>query len=675
MRSFPSMQSYAKSVARRAAKHPAHSSDETEDRGSATRMRPASAKSRSDRSCRRACSRNWPIRPSSWRMRRRCPACACRCWCRTSGAEHALDAGADLMLVPLGEPRPQHREPAQDARRSRRRGRIRARDAAGSKTLIEGGIGTAFGCTIQPRRAVGGAALPACAARCRRRPREPRRYGRLRGAGRRRRTVRRAPPPASASGAAIFTTPAASRSRMYAALETGVARFDATLAGIGGCPHARRERQRVERRPRVHACRHGNRDRHRHCRVLTLRAKVARWLDGETLHGARARACRPPTPPRPPSPPEPIMNHDTRLPLDGIRVIEFTHMVMGPTCGMILADLGAEVIKIEPPGGDKTRNLPGLGIGFFRSFNRNKKSVVLDLHTPEGKQAAVELIGTCDVMLENFRPGLMATLGLDYDTLSARYPALVYVTHRASCPARTTGVALDEVVQMMGGLSHDMTGRPLRAGTSVNDIMGGMFGAIGVSPLRERERTGRGQEVQSALFENCVFLCAQHMQQYAMTHEPPPPMPARVSAWSVTTCSRSRTANSCSSARSATGSSSRSATCSRLRRRTGVRHQRAAGRRAAAVARTARRDPEGPSRRRAVAETRSGRHSVCADRPSRTTARRSAPESERRTGADADRRRPRPMSCCCRSRWADDGPACARRSRASASTRRKCWHG
>ncbi|VWD06463.1 CoA transferase [Burkholderia lata] len=231
------------------------------------------------------------------------------------------------------------------------------------------------------------------------------------------------------------------------------------------------------------------------------------------------------------------MNHDTRLPLDGIRVVEFTHMVMGPTCGMILADLGAEVIKIEPPGGDKTRNLPGLGIGFFRSFNRNKKSVVLDLHTPEGKEAAVELIGTCDVMLENFRPGLMASLGLDYATLSARYPALVYVTHKGFLPGPyDRRLALDEVVQMMGGLSY-MTGpvgRPLRAGTSVNDIMGGMFGAIGVlAALRERERTGRGQEVQSALFENCVFLCAQHMQQYAMTHEPPPPMPARVSAWSV----------------------------------------------------------------------------------------------------------------------------------------------
>jgi len=231
------------------------------------------------------------------------------------------------------------------------------------------------------------------------------------------------------------------------------------------------------------------------------------------------------------------MNTAKRLPLDGVRVVEFTHMVMGPTCGMILADLGAEVIKIEPPGGDKTRNLPGLGIGFFRSFNRNKKSVVLDINTEAGRVAAVELIGQSDVMLENFRPGLMNKLGLDYATLAQRYPHLIYVSHKGFLPGPYENrLALDEVVQMMGGLSY-MTGpqgRPLRAGTSVNDIMGGMFGAIGVlAALRERDATGRGQEVQSALFENCVFLSAQHMQQYAMTKEAPPPMPSRVSAWSV----------------------------------------------------------------------------------------------------------------------------------------------
>ena len=230
------------------------------------------------------------------------------------------------------------------------------------------------------------------------------------------------------------------------------------------------------------------------------------------------------------------MEHDD-LPLSGLRVIEFTHMVMGPTCGMILADLGAEVIKVEPPGGDKTRKLPGLGIGFFRSFNRNKKSVVVDIQSEAGRATATELIGTADVVLENFRPGLMASLGLDHASLEAEFPHLIFVSHKGFLPGPYEHrVALDEVVQMMGGLSY-MTGpvgRPLRAGTSVNDIMGGMFGAIGVlAALRERDRTGRGQEVQSALFENCVFLSAQNMQQHLMTGEPVPPMPSRVSSWSV----------------------------------------------------------------------------------------------------------------------------------------------
>jgi formyl-CoA transferase len=237
----------------------------------------------------------------------------------------------------------------------------------------------------------------------------------------------------------------------------------------------------------------------------------------------------------------PTMNETTSdrndLPLSGVRVIEFTHMVMGPTCGMILADLGAEVIKVEPPGGDKTRTLPGLGIGFFRTFNRNKKSVVIDIHTPQGHATALELIGSGDVVIENFRPGLMAAAGLDYATLAPRFPRLIYVSHKGFLPGPyEKRLALDEVVQMMGGLAYmtGLPGRPLRVGASVNDIMGGMFGAIGVlAALRERDRTGRGQEVQSALFENCVFLCAQHLQQYLMTGEPPPPMAARVSAWSV----------------------------------------------------------------------------------------------------------------------------------------------
>ena len=227
----------------------------------------------------------------------------------------------------------------------------------------------------------------------------------------------------------------------------------------------------------------------------------------------------------------------TGLPLEGVRVIEFTHMVMGPTCGMILADLGAEVIKVEPPGGDKTRTLPGLGIGFFRSFNRNKKSVVLDIQTEEGLATAKELIGQCDVLLENFRPGLMDKLGLGSAALRELFPQLIYVSHKGFLPGPyESRLALDEVVQNMAGLTY-MTGpvgRPLRAGSSVNDIMGGMFGAIGVlAALRERDRTGQGQEIQSALFENCALLASQHMQQFQMTGEVPPPFPSRISAWSV----------------------------------------------------------------------------------------------------------------------------------------------
>lgn len=225
------------------------------------------------------------------------------------------------------------------------------------------------------------------------------------------------------------------------------------------------------------------------------------------------------------------------LPYHGLRVVEFTHMVMGPTCGLVLADLGAEVIKVEPPAGDNTRRLLGSGAGFYPLFNRNKKSLVLDLQTPEGREAVLRLIDTADVVSENFKAGTMHKLGLDYDTLRQRNPRLIYVSHKGFLPGpydhRT---ALDEVVQMMGGLAY-MTGRPgdpLRAGSSVNDIMGGLFGAIGVmAALAERERTGQGQLVQSALFENNVFLVAQHMMQYAVTGKPAAPMPTRISAWGV----------------------------------------------------------------------------------------------------------------------------------------------
>lgn len=225
------------------------------------------------------------------------------------------------------------------------------------------------------------------------------------------------------------------------------------------------------------------------------------------------------------------------LPLAGLRVVEFTHMVMGPTCGMVLADLGAEVIKVEPVEGDRTRHLLGAGAGFFPMFNRNKKSIALDLRNPEALEVARKLAASADVVAQNFKPGVMTKYGLDYAALSQINPRLIYVNHTGFLAGpyehRT---ALDEVVQMMGGLAY-MTGRPgdpLRAGSSVNDIMGGMFGAIGaMAALMQRGITGRGQEVDSALFENNVFLVGQHMMQYAVTGQPAAPMPDRISSWAL----------------------------------------------------------------------------------------------------------------------------------------------
>ncbi len=234
---------------------------------------------------------------------------------------------------------------------------------------------------------------------------------------------------------------------------------------------------------------------------------------------------------------EPPTRSGVPQPLAGLKVVEFTHMVMGPTCGMVLADLGAEVIKVEPIDGDRTRTLLGAGIGFFPMFNRNKKSIRIDLHQSAGAAVARRLAASADVVAENFKPGTMAKYGLDYAALAEHNPRLIYASLKGFLPGpydhRT---ALDEVVQMMGGLAY-MTGRPgdpLRAGSSVNDIMGGMFGAIAIlGALIQRGISGRGMEVQSALFENNIFLVGQHMLQYAISGVPAAPMPARISPWAI----------------------------------------------------------------------------------------------------------------------------------------------
>ncbi|MBX3478481.1 MAG: CoA transferase [Brevundimonas sp.] len=224
-------------------------------------------------------------------------------------------------------------------------------------------------------------------------------------------------------------------------------------------------------------------------------------------------------------------------PLAGLKVVEFTHMVMGPAAGVILADLGAEVTRVEPREGDHTRHLPGSGAGYFAMYNRNKRSVFLDLKSEDGLDEARALCAQADVLIENFRPGALDRLGLSYDRLSQANPGLIYYSAKGFLPGPyESRTALDEVAQMMGGLAY-MTGppgRPLRAGASVIDVTGGMFGVIGVlAALEERRRTGRGQLVRSSLFETTAFLVGQHMAQKAVTGQAANPMPARLSAWSI----------------------------------------------------------------------------------------------------------------------------------------------
>lgn len=225
------------------------------------------------------------------------------------------------------------------------------------------------------------------------------------------------------------------------------------------------------------------------------------------------------------------------LPLEGIKVLEFTHAVMGPSCGLLMADMGADVTHIEPPKGDHTRTLKGFGTGFFSMYNRNKKSLAIDLKAKEGKNIIYKLVKEADIVVENFGPGTMSRLGYGYETLEPMNDRLIYCSLKGFMDGPyEKRHAMDEVVQMMGGLAY-MTGRPgdpLRAGTSVIDITGGMFGYIGVlQALYEREKTGKGKFVKAGLFETCAFLMGQHMAYAAQIDFDVPPMPGRVSAWSI----------------------------------------------------------------------------------------------------------------------------------------------
>jgi crotonobetainyl-CoA:carnitine CoA-transferase CaiB-like acyl-CoA transferase len=225
------------------------------------------------------------------------------------------------------------------------------------------------------------------------------------------------------------------------------------------------------------------------------------------------------------------------LPLSGVRVVEMTHMVMGPSCGMILAQLGADVIKVEPPAGDKTRSLGGMGASFFPLFNRGKRSVVLDFAKAEDRETMHRLLASADVFLENFRDGQLEKQGLGADELRRKYPHLIVAGHKGflSGPYEHRP-ALDEVVQMMSGLAA-MTGtreKPQRIGSSANDIMGGMFGVIGILAALYQKRGGAGgADIRIGLFENCLFLVAQHMVEYEMTGNKPRSMPEREHAWPI----------------------------------------------------------------------------------------------------------------------------------------------
>ncbi len=232
------------------------------------------------------------------------------------------------------------------------------------------------------------------------------------------------------------------------------------------------------------------------------------------------------------------METKNQLPLEGIKVLELGHTVMGPTCGLVLADMGAEVYKVERTGkGDDTRWLKGFGSGFFTYFNRNKKSISIDLKSDKGKEILLKLVEKADILIENFGPGTVERLGVGYDICRKKNPRLIYCSLKGFMPGPyEKRPALDEVVQMMGGLAYmtGPTGRPLRAGTSVTDILGGSYGVIGIlAALYQRQFTGRGQLVQASLYESIAFLVGQHMAVAAVSGEPPPPMPERGRTWSI----------------------------------------------------------------------------------------------------------------------------------------------
>jgi crotonobetainyl-CoA:carnitine CoA-transferase CaiB-like acyl-CoA transferase len=602
------------------------------------------------------------------------------------GAERAIaEASARMMLVPLSASHahslanlrktpdevvaeiaacaPRAMPPARDAHRGRHQHRLRLHDPG-------------------PRRRGRSGAPGAGRARRRRRLREP---GRHRGL---RRPAHGQPPVRAVLRVAgdkletahFHDTRGLGLANCYAALQMGIARFDACLGGIGGCPHAPGASGNVATEDLAYMLASmGIETGLDFDALLALRGKLATWLKASNC---TARCGAPACPRRCAASGGGGRMSDAKQrpqPLKGLRVIEFTHMVMGPTCGMVLADMGAEVIKVEPIDGDRTRHLLGAGAGFFPMFNRNKKSIgstCTSRKAPRWRASCAprrrggrELQARHDGQV---RPRLRLAQ-------SPANPKLIY----ASCKGFLPGpydhrTALDEVVQMMGGLAY-MTGRPgdpLRAGTSVNDIMGGMFGAIGaLGALIQRGITGRGMEVQSALFENNVFLVGQHMLQYAMTGKPAAPMPnARQPLGGVRRVHREgRRAD-------LPGRGERRAV-EDLLRRAGLRRPEGRPGLATNNPRAAAPAPAGHLRERLAAQRAgAGRHlrarrpAVRADPQARGPVRRRAPAGHRRAGRRAPaRRRPRRRDAsrprCCPSPWPASAWACASIRRAGRAHR------
>ncbi len=466
------------------------------------------------------------------------------------GAQNAHAAGARRILLPVSASEAHSRS---NVRRSRADQVSEvARVVAWARTLgpeaprIEAGIATAFGCSLQGE--VSEAEVVALAAQLVEAgadtigladtlgyatPSQVRRVARA---------VRVEVGAARFGNLHLHDTLGTALANVLAALEEGVRGFDAALGGLGGCPFAPGSVGNVATEDLVHLLEAEGFDTGIDLAALiAARAVLAEGLPGERLHGRVAAAGIPPTWRRAASRAVPAAPKTAApLPLSGIRVVEFSHMVMGPSAGMVLADLGADVVKVEPaPGGDNTRRLTGPATGFFPAFNRNKRSLCVDMRRPAGLALVRRLVAGADVVIENFRPGAMSKLGLGPEALCAANPRLVYASCKGFLPGPYEArAALDEVVQMMGGLAY-MTGppgQPLRAGTSVNDILGGVFCAVAVmAALRERERTGLGGPVQSGLFETNMVLVAQHMARAAIEGREPPPFgdPEMPKPWPV----------------------------------------------------------------------------------------------------------------------------------------------